>query len=295
VIMNSGEGGGMPFWRHVIFQIGAFTRACIYDRAGYGFSDPATRASDATNAVDDLHRLLKAGVIPAPIVYVGHSIAGLYGVLFAATYPGELAGAVLINPSIAHQDAITLAWLTPAQRAAADAATAKATADMKNCLSLARAGALRPPRSKAASDCLDRSNDPEKLDDALTGELNREWSLPPTNAAYVSEDSSFSSAGGHTDLDSAELDAMPAHFGDKPLIILTPAPQDSAAAQDKAYFALWSDRHDELAKLSSRGSNIVVHGTGDFIQIDRPRAVIDAVRTVVTEARAKSNEPRGKI
>jgi hypothetical protein len=102
-------GGGMMFWRHIMLPLGTLTRICAYDRAGYGFSDPATRASDAVHAVDDLHRLLKADGIPVPVVYVGHSIVGLYAMLFAAHYPDELSGAVLIDPSIAHEDAVMAA------------------------------------------------------------------------------------------------------------------------------------------------------------------------------------------
>ena len=294
VIMDSGLGGGIVFWRHVIIPIGAFTRACVYDRAGYGFSDPATRASDATNAVDDLHRLLKAGAISSPVVYVGHSMAGLYGILFAATYQGDLAGAILIDPSFAHQDSIMGASLTAAQRAAGDASIVKLRSDLENCVSLARAGSLSPPKSKAAEFCVDQSNNPEKFSDPLTRELVREWSLPGSNAAVFSEETSFLSVGGQRDVDSAELDAVHANFGDKPLIILTPAARDSAPAQAKASAALWSKQHDELAKLSTRGSNRVIHATGHFIQIDQPDEVVDAVRTVVMEARTTLKKPGGQ-
>ncbi|HTZ70059.1 MAG TPA: alpha/beta fold hydrolase [Acetobacteraceae bacterium] len=187
VILESGLGGGMVFWRHVMPQIGAFTRVCAYDRAGYGFSDPATRPSDATNAVDDLHRLLKAGGIPLPFVYVGHSDGGLYGMLFTANYPNEVAGMVLIDPSFAHQGMLMSKTVEAAERVTADANTVRAIADMKNCLSLARAGRLDPRKTKAASACIDTSGYPDRLDDALMRGLVRQWSLPATNAAYVSE------------------------------------------------------------------------------------------------------------
>ncbi len=291
VIMDSGLGGGMVFWRHVIIPISAFTQACVYDRAGYGFSDPATRPSDATNAVDDLHRLLKTGALPTPVVYVGHSLAGLFGLLFAGTYPSELAGAVLIDPSIAHQDTIMGGALTAAQRAAGDASIVKLRSDLKNCVSLARAGRLSPPKSKAAEFCVDQSNNPEKYGSALTSELVREWSLPGSNAPVFSEETTFMSVGGQKDVDSAELDATHPSFGDKPVIVLTPAFKASAPADVKAGAALWSKQHDILAKLSSHGSNRVIQDTGHFIQIDQPNAVVDAVRTVVTEARANLGKP----
>jgi pimeloyl-ACP methyl ester carboxylesterase len=290
VILDSGLGGGMMFWRHVMPQISAFTRVCAYDRAGYGFSDPATRASDATNAADDLHRLLRAAGIPTPFVFVGHSSGGLYGVLFAATYTHELAGAVLVDPSFAHQEELTSAPLTAAQRAANDAAEVKRIAELENCLLLSRAGQLDPPKTKAASACMDTSGNPEKFGGALTRELFRQWSLPPTNAAYVSEYLSVTSLHGQPDPDSVELDRVHVDFGNKPLIILTRSPPAAGTPQDKAAEAIWDAQHDALAKGSSRGTNRIVAGAGHYIQIDQPAAVIDAVRSVVTEARANSTK-----
>jgi pimeloyl-ACP methyl ester carboxylesterase len=41
---------------------------------------------------------------------------------------------------------------------------------------------------------------------------------------------------------------------------------------------------EELAQLSSNGSRVVVKGSGHDIQIDKPEAVVDAIRKVVGEA-----------
>ena len=291
VILDSGAGGGMMFWRHVLAAIGGFTQVCAYDRAGYGFSDPASRASDAANTVDDLHRLLHAAGLATPIVYVGHSIAGLYGVLFAATYPAELAGAVFIDPAFPHQRAAMEAADTPAQRAAAEAAGAKQMADMKGCLALAQKGELASPKTKQARDCMDPSGDPEPLDAALLAEANRQWSQPPRNATAVSEIANVSSAPGQIDVDAAELDARQASFGDKPLVVLTHGKQDPptpafTVAQQKAAAVAWNAGHDALAKLSTRGSNRLVPEARHFIQIDQPNAVIDAVQEVVAAVRS---------
>ncbi len=291
VILDSGAGGGMMFWRHVQAAIGGFTQVCAYERAGYGFSDPASRASDAANTVDDLHRLLHAAGLATPIVYVGHSIAGLYGVLYEATYPEEVAGAVFIDPSFPHQQAATEAGNTPAQRATMQAAQAKQMADMKGCLALAEKGELASPKTKQARDCMDDSSDPERLDAALLAESARQWSLPPSNETAISEIGSVSAAPGQIDVDAAELDAHKASFGDKPLVVLTrgkmgPSAPEASAAQQKAAAAAWNAGHDALAKLSTRGSNRLVPGAGHFIQIDQPAVVIDAVREVVTAVRA---------
>jgi pimeloyl-ACP methyl ester carboxylesterase len=83
-------------------RIAARTCACLYDRAGYGFSDPSPRAADANNAVDDLHALLQAAAIAPPYVLVGNSFGGASAQLFAWRFPAEVAGLVLIEPM--HED-----------------------------------------------------------------------------------------------------------------------------------------------------------------------------------------------
>lgn len=73
------------------------TRVCIYDRAGRGWSEPADTTQDATQIATGLHTLLHRGNVPGPYVLAGHSFGGLYVRTFAARYPDEVAGMVLID------------------------------------------------------------------------------------------------------------------------------------------------------------------------------------------------------
>src|SRR6201996_4997514 len=68
VVFESPSGGAGWEWWAVQPKIAAHARACIHDRAGYGFSDPSPRAADAANAVADLHALLQAAAIAPPYV-----------------------------------------------------------------------------------------------------------------------------------------------------------------------------------------------------------------------------------
>jgi hypothetical protein len=52
------------------------TRVCVYDRAGRGWSEPASTAQDGTQIATDLHRLLQRGQVPGPYVLAGHSFGG---------------------------------------------------------------------------------------------------------------------------------------------------------------------------------------------------------------------------
>jgi pimeloyl-ACP methyl ester carboxylesterase len=73
------------------------TRVCIYDRAGRGWSDSANTPQDAAQIATDLHTLLQRGNAPGPYVLAGHSFGGLYALTFAARYPEEVAGLVLVD------------------------------------------------------------------------------------------------------------------------------------------------------------------------------------------------------
>ena len=77
--------------------IAPFARACIYDRAGLGWSDRGPSARTHADMVDDLHRLLTAAQVPGPYVLVGHSMGGLLVRQFVQAHPGEVAGVVLAD------------------------------------------------------------------------------------------------------------------------------------------------------------------------------------------------------
>ena len=120
VILEAGAGNDADTWdtvgrppgsrqTAVLPGVAAFTRVCAYDRPGTildldhrGRSDPAPMPRDASAMVADAHALLTAAGIPGPYVLAGHSFGGLIARLYAATYPREIVGLVLIDA--AHED-----------------------------------------------------------------------------------------------------------------------------------------------------------------------------------------------
>ena len=108
VVFDSGLGDGTRVWGLILPDVAKHTRACSYDRAGLGFSDPPTRPSTSANMVDDLHRLLHAAHIRPPYVLVGHSLGGMDVKLYAETYLSEVAGLIFVDPS--HEDLGKGAW-----------------------------------------------------------------------------------------------------------------------------------------------------------------------------------------
>src|SRR5580692_6204902 len=86
VIFDSGLGDSTKAWGLVQPAVSAVTRACSYDRAGLGFSDPSLWPRTSANIVNDLHRLLRAAKIKPPYILVGHSSGGMNVKLYAETY-----------------------------------------------------------------------------------------------------------------------------------------------------------------------------------------------------------------
>ena len=72
-------------------------RICVYDRADVGRSDEVPGLRTGESSVRDLHRLLEAAGIEPPYVLLAPSFGGLIAYAYAATYPDEVVGMVLID------------------------------------------------------------------------------------------------------------------------------------------------------------------------------------------------------
>jgi pimeloyl-ACP methyl ester carboxylesterase len=107
-IYCSGEGGpAVVFdtyghmsgysWSAVQSEAAKFNRACWYDRAGYGWSDPAAMPRTFQSVASDLHQLLLAAAVPPPYVLVGGGDAALHIRVYHGLYPDEVAGIVMVN------------------------------------------------------------------------------------------------------------------------------------------------------------------------------------------------------
>jgi pimeloyl-ACP methyl ester carboxylesterase len=122
VILEAGMTGDHRTWENVVPEITG-TRVCAYDRANIAPSDPAPKPRDAKAAVADLHALLAAAHIDGPYVLVGFSMGGLISQLYAATYPADIKGLVLVASNHPDEDDVFDAHLTAAQIAADKADT----------------------------------------------------------------------------------------------------------------------------------------------------------------------------
>jgi pimeloyl-ACP methyl ester carboxylesterase len=83
-------------------QVSQFVMSVLYDRAGTGWSDHVQLPRSAIEAADELRLLLRVADVPAPYVFIGHSLGGIYARRFAQRFPADVAGLLFLDPG--HED-----------------------------------------------------------------------------------------------------------------------------------------------------------------------------------------------
>jgi pimeloyl-ACP methyl ester carboxylesterase len=281
VVFDSGVTGETVGWAFVQPVIATHTRACSYDRAGTGFSDPGTRTGTSANIVDDLHRLLAAAGIKPPYILVGHSYGGMNVRLYKDYYPSEVVGMVLVDP--AHEDWVHRVWalnpLQPTYEQLVADSFEPMWRDERDCVRAATVGFVEG--SELYKKCIP---DPDsRFSDAINAAYLKTHLSPAYQQAQLTEDENLHFAS------SDQLRAARTWYGDMPLIVLAAGDRpklrkgESQAHRD-AIDRLWFVLFDELAALSSRGVNRVVPNTGHDIPMTQPGAINSAILEVMDPA-----------
>jgi pimeloyl-ACP methyl ester carboxylesterase len=97
VVIDAGNGSFSVEWMPIQQELSQTTRVCVYDRSGYGWSEASPSPRDGAQVVAELHTLLQAAGELSPYLLVGHSLGGVHVRMFAAQYPDEVAGLILID------------------------------------------------------------------------------------------------------------------------------------------------------------------------------------------------------
>jgi pimeloyl-ACP methyl ester carboxylesterase len=105
VILEIGLGGALEEWSLVQPELAKFTRVVAYDRVG---SKHEEREFTGTDVARELRQALRSAGVDPPYILVGQSFGGVYNRVFASHYPEDVAGLVLLDPSM--EDFI--AWMT---------------------------------------------------------------------------------------------------------------------------------------------------------------------------------------
>ncbi|HST47298.1 alpha/beta fold hydrolase [Jatrophihabitans sp.] len=250
VVLASGFGEHSSVWGWVAPALAADTRVCVYDRAGQGWSGPAG-ARDGVAQAGDLHTLLQVAGVPGPYLLAGHSVGGIYGMIFAARYPDETAGMVLLDSTTPEQFAL------PSYPGAYSLGRR-----LSGVLPpLARLGAARVGYRASFGSLPARAREEERSFAADPGNLRAardEWAQLPA---------AFGQAGALRDL------------GAKPLVVLT-----AGRGAQTGWFAA----QDKLATLSRNAAHrTLMDASHDSLVADRRFAgyASQAIRDVVAAVR----------
>ena len=262
VILDSGLGDSYLSWRKVQPDIAKFTRVCSYDRAGIGYSDSSLRPRTARVIAEELHQLLQAADVAPPYILVGHSMGGFDVRLFYSLYPREVVGVVLVDSSHPDQEK----RLPPAVM------KIQATG-LREAQFLDYAMLFGIPRLVGLCD-----EDPQERAAECNFHTDRE---------AIREMKSIS--------ESAQETAAAGNLDDLPLAVLSHDPEKPSAEFPpelaKATNETWEKMQEELARLSTRGSQTIAKGSAHYIQLDRPDVVIAAIRNIWDQARASGTNP----
>ncbi len=284
VIFDAALGGSSLSWTLVQPLVARVTRACSYDRAGFGWSDAGPLPRTAGRIAGELHALLHTAAVPHPYVLVGHSYGGLVMRLFASRHADEVAGLVLIEPAIPEE------WADPTDeqralvargvRLCGYGATAARRGLAQVVSMLVRSGATGAARLLAR---MVSGGGLRREDEGILAPI---WKLPPEVRGVLgqmwTQPQFFEALGSQIEMicESASevLRAGPPDYGDVPLVVMSAASSGERRLQADA----------ALARRSTRGRHVLAAESGHWIPLDAPQAVADAVTTVVAEVRRVS-------
>lgn len=291
VLFDSGGSDWSSTWALVHPEVAKGARACVYDRAGLGYSDPGRVPRTPFAIVEDMHQLIVAADLPRPLVLVGHSLGGFNVKLYAALYPEDVAGLVLIDPaedrSAERVRAMTVSQFGPVVAARSELRERTILAFLLDrygrCADLAREGDL-----VVGSDDYRRCTDPVRpaLGPGIAAERQRLQARSTYQNAQASEILNSVFSDPEADVVYGAL-FRPGLLGDRPVIVLTHGLHDAADPLEAAGQAQSIALHQETARLSSRGRQSVVQGASHNIQIDAPAAIVESVESVL---KALSNQ-----
>lgn len=285
VILSPGSGDFSFDWALVQPAVAKLTQVCAYDRAGEAWSDlgplPHTMAQEAF----DLRRALAKANIAGPYVLVGHSSGGTVMRLFAALYPADVIGMVLVDGS--HEEdtgningkmttafALSKGRPIPAARTNVTSADALDDEAVKKIQEMVRKYDFMQPHIEPPYDKL--PPDVQQLQLWAVGQ--------PKHWAATSND-----YGGEEAERLYKADHEAAHpLGSMPLIVLS---QDMSKRTDE-HAKIHVRTQQAMAQYSTRGQQIIVPGAGHHIQLEQPEVVVDAIRQVLLAARNSPDQDR---
>jgi pimeloyl-ACP methyl ester carboxylesterase len=275
VVLDAGAGGMGLMWELVRPAIAKVTRVVVYDRAGLGWSDSSPRPRTADVMAEELHTLLRAAKIEGPSILVGHSLGGPVARQFAAKYPEEVAGLVMVDSAHEQQAKRFPAKLLRMFE------SMKGMAGVMKWLGRSGMFALNPKRLP-------------------TDDLSK---LPQETAETIR--AVVASSKSHVETTVAEtLSVMAAEtrpvstLGALPLAVISHGKLDANAVPPglgqevrDEYERAWQELQEEIASLSTNGRRIIAERSGHNIILDQPEIIVESILEMIESIRQSIESP----
>lgn len=251
VVLSSGLGGAWFDWDRTVRLLEPLARVIVFDRPGLGMSGPARRGPSLAREVAVLDAVLRG--IPKAIL-IGHSMASMHVEAYARLRPHRVDGVILLDPD------------TEAPGSGAPFDVSAVLAQALRALGSRWLGARITRRYvHSLRNVLTAVSTLGVTDPAPPDLVRLVYGRPGVGRAVLAELASYPGQ-------VATLERLRARrpLPKVPWLVLT------------AGRKVWPE-HRSLAELVPWGRNVPVPGSRHMIQMDRPDAVVMAVREVLRD------------
>ena len=270
VIFESGIGATSQNWARIQESVSEFAHTVSYDRLGLGWSTPAVSDRIPSKVVEELRAMLQAAGIAPPYLLVGHSFGGLVVRYFAANYPDEVVGALLVDAMRTDE------WppVDESQRRLLNRGMQLTQWGVPIAYSgLARLATMSFfCRSGKFTNLFTRATGGHNVLERVSSELHK---MPPgvwrIVAAHWSNPAYFRGMTAHIQGVPGTvvemLDAAP--IVDMPVVLLTPGHPKAISAAD-------------LRRIGPNAEQLIAEKSGHWVHLDEPELVIKQIREMMT-------------
>jgi pimeloyl-ACP methyl ester carboxylesterase len=277
VVVETGLGDFSFDWTLVQTRVSRFTRICTYDRAGYAWSDPGPKPRTFAQINLELHDALQKLGEQGPFLLVGHSYGGPVVRNFAAVYPHDVAGIVLVDSAVEGM-----------RVGVGGKATIRLGVNVQ-AREIPPAHEQLNESDKTSAPAANESQDPMQLDPIYKNLPAAEQKLHLWAQSLPSMEDAENSQREWSEQYFAKWLAAPkeASLGKLPLIVLTRLEGGYSEDLDVPAAQMEQERKDgqeKLAQISSSSEQIFVN-SGHNMELEDPVDVTAAIRRMVVAIR----------